>query len=84
MVNRFNLIKSTKFERYQAYLDSLQWQKNTKGAWSYYNNDASNNAKYGKLYNWYAISKTTNGNKNVCPTGWHVPTDSEWNILIEN
>ena len=61
--------------------DNTQWQNNTTGAWAYYNNDATNNAKYGKLYNWYAVSKTTNGNKNVCPTGWHVPTDGEWEVL---
>ena len=24
-----------------------------------------------------------NGNKNVCPTGWHVPTDSEWTVLTD-
>ena len=64
-------------------IDNTQWQKNTTGAWSYYNNDAANNAKYGKLYNWYAVSKTTNGNKNVCPTGWHVPTDAEWKVLTD-
>ena len=63
--------------------DNTQWQNNTTGAWAYYNNDAANNAKYGKLYNWYAVSKTTNGNKNVCPTGWHVPTDAEWSNLID-
>ncbi len=63
--------------------DNTQWQNNTTGAWSYYGNDAANNAKYGKLYNWYAVSKTTNGNKNVCPTGWHVPTDAEWTVLTE-
>ena len=61
--------------------DSLEWDKLTTGAWCYYNNDAANNAKYGKLYNWYAVSKTSNGNKNVCPTGWHVPSDAEWSIL---
>ena len=61
--------------------DNTQWQNNTTGAWAYYNNDVANNAKYGKLYNWYAVSKTTNGNKNVCPTGWHVPTDAEWAVL---
>ncbi len=61
--------------------DNKQWRNNTTGAWAYYNNDAANNAKYGKLYNWYAVSKTTNGNKNVCPTGWHVPTDAEWTVL---
>jgi uncharacterized protein (TIGR02145 family) len=61
--------------------DNSQWQNNTTGAWSYYNNDVANNAKYGKLYNWYAVSKTSNGNKNICPTGWHVPTDAEWGVL---
>jgi uncharacterized protein (TIGR02145 family) len=63
--------------------DNNQWQNNTTGAWAYYNNDAANNAKYGKLYNWYAVSKTTNGNKNVCPSGWHVPTDAEWTVLTD-
>jgi len=62
---------------------NTQWQNNTTGAWAYFNNDAANNAKYGKLYNWYAVSPTTNGNKNVCPTGWHVPTVAEWNVLTD-
>ena len=61
--------------------DNTQWQNNTTSAWSYYNNDVTNNAKYGKLYNWYAVSKTTNSNKNICPTGWHIPTDAEWAVL---
>ena len=64
-------------------IDNTQWQNDTSGAWSYYNNDVANNTKYGKLYNWYAVSKTTNGNKNVCPTGWHVPTDAEWTVLTD-
>ena len=63
--------------------DDTQWHNNTTGAWAHYENDAANNAKYGKLYNWYAVSPTTNGNKNVCPTGWHVPTDAEWTVLTE-
>ncbi len=63
--------------------DNSQWQNNTTGAWAYYNNDASNNIKYGKLYNWYVVSPTTNGNKNICPTGWHLPSDAEWTILID-
>ena len=63
--------------------DITQWQNNTTGAWVYYNNDEENNTKYGKLYNWYVVSKTTNGNKNVCPTGWHVPTDAEWTVLTD-
>jgi uncharacterized protein (TIGR02145 family) len=63
--------------------DNTQWSQLSTGAWSYYNNDAANNAKYGKLYNWYAVSPTTNGSKNVCPTGWHVPTDAEWTVLTD-
>jgi uncharacterized protein (TIGR02145 family) len=51
--------------------------------WSYYNNDASNN-KYGKLYTWYAVSPITNGNKNICPFGWHVPTLSDFSELYIN
>ena len=34
---------------------------------------------YGVLYNWYAITTT----ENVCPAGWHVPSDSEWNELTD-
>jgi len=49
--------------------------------WSYYNNEASNN-KYGKLYTWYAVSPITNGNKNICPFGWHVPTKTEFDELV--
>ncbi len=63
--------------------DASEWSNLTTGAWSYYNNDAAYNAKFGKLYNWYAVSPTTNGNKNVCPTGWHVPTDAEWTVLTD-
>ena len=25
----------------------------------------------------------SNGNKNVCPAGWHVPSKDEFNILLE-
>ena len=57
--------------------DSTQWPKNTSGAWCYYNNDVNNNIPYGKLYNWYAVANTNQ----LCPTGWHVPTDAEWTTL---
>jgi len=63
--------------------ENSQWQKNTTGAWCSYNNSDSLGKIYGKLYNWYAVSPTTNGNKNVCPTGWHVPNNIEWDQLIK-
>jgi uncharacterized protein (TIGR02145 family) len=57
--------------------DTLQWSNLTSGAWSYYNNDSSNNAAYGKIYNWYTVIDR----RNICPVGWHIPTDAEWTIL---
>ena len=61
-------------------IDAAEWSSLTTGAWAYYNNNEANNDKYGKLYNWYAVSPDK---KNVCPTGWHVPTDTEWTVLTE-
>jgi uncharacterized protein (TIGR02145 family) len=63
--------------------DGKQWKELTKGAWCNYNNSDSLGKIYGKLYNWFAVSPTTNGNKNICPSGWHVPNNTEWNSLIE-
>jgi uncharacterized protein (TIGR02145 family) len=34
---------------------------------------------YGYLYNWYAATDS----RKICPTGWHVPTDSDWNKLVK-
>lgn len=34
-------------------------------------------AEFGVLYNWHAVSNS----QQLCPTGWHVPTDVEWQDL---
>ncbi len=47
------------------------------GAYSWYNNDISNKVTYGALYNYYTV---VDGH-NLCPAGWHVPVDSEWELL---
>ena len=60
-------------------LDNAAWQNTTSGAWAYYNNDASYACPYGKLYNWYTCVDA----RQLCPTGWHVPTDAEWTILTD-
>ncbi len=54
-----------------------QWSELTTGAWCYYDNKAANGVIYGRLYNWYAV----NDPRGLCPTGWHVPTDTEWSTL---
>jgi len=43
-----------------------------------YNNNPDNVIILGKLYNGYAVQDS----RNVCPSGWHVSSDSDWNILI--
>ncbi len=48
-----------------------------------HNNDASNCATYGGLYEWneamqYVITEGTQG---ICPDGWHIPTKEEYETL---
>ena len=70
--------------------DPTAWAGLTTGAWCYYNNNPANGAVYGKLYNWYAVAGIYDAaslanpalRKQFAPTGWHVPTDPEWSILI--
>lgn len=58
--------------------DNTDWKNLTTGGYSWYNNDAlSFKSTYGALYNWYAVTD----NRNICPTGWHVPTSGEWITL---
>jgi len=59
-------------------LSATQWSGTTSGAWAHYNGDASLDCPYGKLYNFYACSDA----RQLCPTGWHVPTEVEWSTLI--
>ena len=71
-------------------IDQAEWEENYKNnstlsMMSWYNNDQDNFIanKYGALYNWYAINPTSNANKKVCPTGWHMPSDDEWTVLLD-
>lgn len=50
----------------------------------------SNYSTYGVLYNWSAVmngEKSSDSNhrnvQGICPKGWHLPSDAEWNQLFE-
>jgi len=59
--------------------NNATWASLTTEAYCWYNNDyAAYGVTYGALYNWYAVSDS----RNICPVGWHVPNDTEWNTLI--
>jgi uncharacterized protein (TIGR02145 family) len=61
----------------------IQWNALSTPGYCWYNNDAATfKSTYGALYNWYAVNVLSNGGKNVCPAGWHVPTYAEWTMLM--
>ena len=84
-------LKTTKYNDGSAItyikIDST-WASLTTGAYCDYENTPGNSTTYGRLYNWYVIDNNAatkvsgNGGKNVCPTGWHVPSNLEWTTLI--
>ena len=57
--------------------DTSAWSNLTTGAYVWYDNDISWKDSYGALYNWFAVDDD-NG---LCPTGWHIPNESDWTVL---
>jgi len=53
--------------------ENLDYLPKTGNSWCY-DNDKSNCAAYGRLYDW-------NTAMIVCPTGWHLPNNKEWDSL---
>ena len=58
--------------------DSLIWNNTVAGYQTGYNNNPQLETTWGKLYNFYTVSDT----RNVCPTGYHVPSTQEFDLLI--
>ena len=58
--------------------DQEEWNSATSPGWCYYNNDSANDAIYGKLYNWYAVTDV----RGLAPEGYNVPTLSDWEYMI--
>jgi len=67
---------------------------NVKGG-KCYNNEESNCATYGKLYDWataMALPSSCNSSscsvganhRGICPEGWHIPSNAEWEALTIN
>ncbi len=59
-----------------------EWEeagKNKQAAWCYYQNDSLYGAKFGKLYNWFAV----NDPRGLSPKGWHIPTILDFEILTD-
>lgn len=58
-----------------------EWKKaadNHQPAWCYFENDPDHATKYGKLYNYFAVTDP----RGLAPKGWHIPNEEEWTLLI--
>ncbi len=65
-------------------VDNATWEGLTTPAYCWYNDDPTNAffKEYGNLYNGYVADAASNGGKNVCPVGWHVPNEADWSTLV--
>jgi uncharacterized protein (TIGR02145 family) len=73
-------LKTTRFNNgttIPLVIEDTVWAALTTPGYCWYNDSVSYGATYGALYNWYAVSSGK-----LAPTGWHVPTDSEWTVLF--
>lgn len=62
--------------------DTTLWLNNFTtqiGAWVNLENRPYYDTIFGKLYSGYAVSDS----RNVCPIGWHVPSNTEWAKIFE-
>jgi uncharacterized protein (TIGR02145 family) len=71
-------LRNENYNNGSAIPSGLDWSSTTDGAVAVYNDGATYLADYGRLYNWYAVNTG-----NLCPSGWHVPTDDEWTTLTD-
>jgi uncharacterized protein (TIGR02145 family) len=56
--------------------DATAWGLLTTPAYAWYNNNVANKTTYGAIYNWFTVATG-----NLCPTGWHEPTDAEYGTM---
>ena len=75
--NNLNVATYNNGDPIPYYSNSTGWGSLTTPASCSYNFDASNDAVYGKLYNYYAVIDA----RGICPLGWHTPTDLEFRTL---
>ncbi len=78
-------LKTTRFNdrtKIPLVTNSTAWGSLTTPGYCWYGNNSKYKNTFGALYNWFVADAVSNGGKNLCPTGWHVPTDEECHQLV--
>jgi uncharacterized protein (TIGR02145 family) len=73
-------LKTTKFKNGDLITNGLSgftWANTTTPAYTFPNGDVTKKDSLGLLYNEYVVANS----KGICPAGWHVPTDAEWQAV---
>jgi len=80
MVKNLDVVKFRNGDSIPEAKTNEEWLKayeQSKPAWCYYDNDPKNGLKYGKLYNWYAVTDP----RKLAPEGWEIPSQFSWQSL---
>ena len=78
MVQNLNTTKYNNGDPIPNITDNTTWIGLSSGAYCDYDNSLNNSSIYGRLYNYYAVVDS----RGLCPNGWHVPSDTEWETLF--
>jgi uncharacterized protein (TIGR02145 family) len=73
-------LKTTKYrnnENIPIETENDLWYNLTTPGYCWFNNYSPIKDQFGALYNWYTVNTGI-----LCPSGWHVPTEADWNTLI--
>lgn len=76
-------LKTTRYKNGQdinKVVPVYNYTKADKGVYCEYENKSSNSAYYGFMYNFLAIADP----RGICPEGWHLPTYSDMNTMINS
>lgn len=76
-------LRTTKYSNGDDILNitnSTDWSMLSNGAWVSYIDNDSFDIPHGKLYNWFAVED----GRGVCPEGWSVPSDADFDLLVES
>jgi len=70
---------------YGVYISKYESPSENESAEKYcYKNNLENCTKYGGLYQWFELMdySVVEGDRGLCPQGWHVPSSKDWEDLL--